>query len=133
MWTLNACWRVCQAGRKGWAAQRLSDNMLGEASFSEIYYPTFLKTCYFSNTDMVHIHMVCRTMIEVKPNFHMFSEEEVLENLVINQVINRIETQMCKLTNISMQARKSVEASDLDSLAKVAGRFLTCVTGCGIL
>ena len=25
-------------------------------------------------------------MIEVKPNFHMFSEEEVLENLVINQV-----------------------------------------------
>ena len=38
---------------------------------------------------MVH---VCRTMIEVKPSFHMFSEEEVLENLVINQVNIQNET-----------------------------------------
>ena len=70
---------------------------------------------------------VCRTMIEVKPNFHMFSEEEVLENLVINQVNIQNETHICKLIKkniiFSMQARTSVKASDLDSLAKVSGRF----------
>jgi len=52
-------------------------------------------------TEVVRQHV--RTVIEIKPNFQMFSEEEVLENLVINQ------------------ARISVKTNDLDSLAKVAG------------
>ena len=65
-------------------------------------------------------------MIEVKPSFHMFSEEEVLENLVINQVNIQNETHICKFTQniiFSIQARICVKTGDLDSLAKVSGRF----------
>ena len=35
---------------------------------------------------VLHTRQMCRSMIEVKPSFQMFSEEEVLENLVIIQV-----------------------------------------------
>jgi len=52
-------------------------------------------------TEVLRQHV--RTTIEVKPKFQMFTEQEVLENLVI------------------AQARKSVLTGNLDSLARVAG------------
>jgi len=51
-------------------------------------------------TDVVRHHV--RSMIEVKPDFQMFTEDEVLENLVI------------------VQARNSVQSSDLEALSRVA-------------
>ena len=51
-------------------------------------------------TDVVRHHV--RSMIEVKPDFQMFTEDEVLENLVI------------------VQARNSVQSSDLQTLSCVA-------------
>ena len=64
-----------------------------------------------------------RTTIEVKPKFQMFTEQEVLENLVIAQVsiYNVIHSE--KNVYNATQARKSVLTGNLDSLAGVAGRF----------
>ena len=64
-----------------------------------------------------------RTTIEVKPKFQMFTEQEVLENLVIAQVsiYNVIHSE--KNVYNATQARKSVLTGNLDSLARVAGRF----------